>query len=87
MNSEQQKALRLLQTARGQIEGAIRMLEEERYCVDISNQILAVNGLLRKANLTILKQHMNTCVTTAIEGGEGQDKIEEVMELLEKVVK
>jgi DNA-binding FrmR family transcriptional regulator len=87
MNKEQQDALRLLKTARGQIEGSIKMLEEGRYCVDISNQILAVNGLLKKANLTILKQHMNTCVTSAIEGGEGHEKIEEVMQLLEKVIK
>ena len=40
--------LRLLRTARGQVDGIIRMLEEGRYCIDISNQILATEALLKK---------------------------------------
>ena len=40
--------LRLLRTARGQVDGIIRMLEEGRYCIDISNQILATEALLKR---------------------------------------
>lgn len=85
MNDEKKKALNLLKTGRGQIEAAIRMIEEDRYCVEVSNQIMAVQGLVKKANVLILKQHMNHCVKEAIEEGAGEEKIEEVMGLLEKL--
>jgi len=55
MSIERQKALNLLKTARGQIDGIIRMIEEDRYCVDISKQILAAQALLKKSNLEILR--------------------------------
>lgn len=49
--------LNLLKTARGQIDGIIKMLENDRYCIDVSKQILAVQALLKKTNLEILKNH------------------------------
>jgi len=55
MSEERKKALQLLKTARGQIDGIIKMIEEGRYCIDISNQILASQALLKKSNLEILK--------------------------------
>ncbi len=58
MNEERKKALQALKTARGQIDGIINMIEEERYCIDISNQILAAQSLVKKANMLILKQHL-----------------------------
>ena len=66
MNSEQQKALQLLKVCRGQIDGVIKMIENDRYCIDISNQIIASQALLKKANQNILKQHMHCCVKDAI---------------------
>lgn len=54
MNDGKKKALKNLKTARGQIDTVINMLEDDRYCIDVANQILAVNGLLKKANLEIL---------------------------------
>lgn len=86
MNSDQKKALQSLKTAKGQIEATIKMLEEGRYCVDISNQILAAQSLLKKADLLIIKQHMNHCVREAFEQDKGSEKIDEVMELLAKVI-
>ncbi len=87
MNSEQKKALNLLKTARGQMDGIIKMMEDDRYCVDISNQIMAVNGLLKKANISILKQHMNHCMKEAFIQGSGEEKVEEVISILDKVIK
>ena len=46
MTPEREKALKNLKTAKGQLEGIIKMIEEERYCIDISNQILASTALL-----------------------------------------
>jgi DNA-binding FrmR family transcriptional regulator len=87
MNSDQTKALNLLKTARGQVNKVIEMLEEERYCMDVSTQILAVQGLLKKANLLILEQHMNHCVKEAFEVGNGEEKVSEIMRLLDTYTK
>ena len=48
---ERKNAIQSLKVAKGQIEGIINMIEDERYCVDISNQIIAVQSLLKKANI------------------------------------
>jgi DNA-binding FrmR family transcriptional regulator len=53
---ESKKALDTLKTARGQIDGIIRMIEEDRYCIDVSKQILSATALLKKANITILRR-------------------------------
>ncbi|MBN2852114.1 MAG: metal-sensing transcriptional repressor [Clostridia bacterium] len=87
MNQEQKNAMALLKTAKGQVEGIIKMLEDDRYCVDISNQILAVNGLLNKANSKILRQHMNHCMKEAFLKGNGEQKVDEVMMILDKFTK
>lgn len=87
MNEEQQKALNLLKTAKGQVAGVINMLEDERYCVDVSTQILAVQGLLKKANLLILEQHMNHCVKEAFSQGSGEEKVKEIIKLLDTYTK
>lgn len=84
MNKDQEKALRLLKQARGQVDATIKMLEEGRYCVDISNQILASQSLLKSADLLILRQHLNHCVSQAIKEDHGEAKIDEIMNLLAK---
>jgi DNA-binding FrmR family transcriptional regulator len=86
MNTEQKKAVQALKTAKGQIEGTIRMIEEGRYCVDVSNQIIASQSLLKKANLLILKQHMDHCVVEAIKHDKGSEKIDEIIDLLSRVM-
>ena len=86
MNVEKENALKTLKIAKGQIEATIKMLEGERYCVDISNQIIATQSLLKKANLLIIKQHMNHCVMEAFKHDNGSEKIDEVIDLLSKVI-
>lgn len=89
INEEKKKALTLLKTARGQIDGIINMIEDDRYCVDISTQILSAIGLLQKANLNILDQHIRNCVKTAILEGEeeGEEKIDEIIYVIDKYIK
>ena len=86
MNVEKTKALQALKTSKGQIEGIIKMMEDGRYCVDISNQIIAAQALLKKANLLILKQHMHHCVMEAVKQDNGDEKIDEIIELLSKIM-
>jgi len=86
MNDEKKKALRSLKTARGQIDGIIKMIEEGRYCMDISNQIAASHALLKKSQVLILKQHLDHCITEAALDGTLEEKSGEIMKLLEKIL-
>ena len=86
MNQEKEKAMQSLKTARGQIDGITKMLEEGRYCIDISNQIIAAQSLLKKANMLILKQHLNHCVKDAFLNDTGEEKVEEIIGLLTKLL-
>jgi len=60
------------------------MIEEDRYCVEISKQILSVQALLKKANLKVIDQHIKHCVKEAFEQGNGDEKVNEIIELLDK---
>lgn len=86
MNEERKKALQALKTSKGQIEGIIKMIEEGRYCMDVSNQIIAAQSLLKKANMLILKQHLTHCVKDAFTHDNGDKKIDEVIDLLSKIM-
>ena len=81
MNNERKKALQSLKTARGQIDGIIKMIED-----DISNQIMAAQSLLKKSNLIILEKHLHTCVKDACMNDNGDEKIEEIISILQKVM-
>lgn len=87
MKSDQTKITRLLKTARGQVDGLMRMVENDRYCVDISNQILATQAILRAINHQILHDHLNHCVKEALETENGQQKIDEIMSIIDKLTK
>ena len=80
---ESQKAIDLLKTARGQIDATLRMVEEDRYCIDVSKQVHATIALLKKANMVVLKQHMNTCVKDALMTNKGAEKVDEITMILE----
>lgn len=86
MNQEKKQAIQVLKTSKGQIEGIIKMIEDGRYCVDISNQLSAVQSLVKKANLLILKQHLNNCVKDAFEKENGEEKVDEVIKVFEKII-
>lgn len=87
MKADKVKINRLLKTAAGQIEGISKMIEEDRYCIDISNQILAVQSILKKANNEILSAHMHMCVKEAFDEGKEDEKIDEIISLINKVSK
>ena len=77
MQAEREKVLRLMKTARGQMDGIIRMMEEDRYCIDISTQLLATEAILNKVNTEILAAHLKSCVADAKTDEERNEKIED----------
>ncbi|KEI04197.1 metal-sensing transcriptional repressor [Clostridium botulinum] len=87
MNEEKKKAVQYLKTAKGQIDGILKMIDDSRYCIDISNQIIAAEALLKKANSMILKQHLNHCVKDAFLHDKGEEKVDEIMSVLIKLMK
>ena len=87
MQADKDKVSRLLKTARGQIDGILRMIEEDRYCLDISNQIMAAESILGRANKEVLRAHMEGCVRDAFNNGTENEKIDEIIELLDKFAK
>lgn len=86
LNKEKEEAVKSLKIAMGQIEVIIKVIEEERYCVDMSNQIVAAQSLLKEANLMILRQHIDQCVMKAFQHYKAGEKIDEIIELLSKVI-
>ena len=86
MMADQKTVLRLLKTARGQLDGIIKMVEEDRYCMDISQQVTAADALLRRANREILTAHLKHCVEHAESDRERSDKIDELVNALGKIL-
>ena len=87
MQADHEAIKRRLKTARGQIDGLIKMVEEDRYCLDISNQLLATQALLKLANEEVLRAHMLSCVKQAFEQGNAEEKIDEMIGVLHKIMK
>ena len=86
MQADKERISGLLKTARGQIDGIMRMVEEDRYCIDIANQLMATQAILRRTNQEILRAHIRGCVRDALQTDEPNPKLEEALQLLEKLV-
>ena len=86
MQADKAKVNRLLKTARGQIDGILKMVEEDRYCMDISHQLMATEAILNKANKEILTAHLKSCVTNAKTDEEREEKVDELVTMLGKIM-
>ena len=85
MVKDHKQIRKYLSIAKGQLDGIIRMIDEDRYCMDVSDQLMATRALLKKANNLILKNHIDNCVKNAIEDGD-RSKVDEVIKALEKQI-
>ncbi|MBR5157379.1 MAG: metal-sensing transcriptional repressor [Clostridia bacterium] len=88
MKADKTKVCRLLKTARGQIDGILKMIDDDKYCLDISCQVMAAQAILKKANEEILRAHLESCVNDAFLNGSrenAQQKIEELTKIIAKL--
>ena len=88
MRADKAKVSRLLKTARGQIDGILKMVEEDKYGIEILNQSKAAEAVLRRAQREVLRAHMEGCVTEAFahaDEAERAEKIEEIIKTVEKM--
>ena len=67
----------------GQVRGLSRMVEEDRYCIDVITQISAVRAALRRAEEEILRDHVNHCVEHAIASGDKTDQRNKITEIID----
>jgi DNA-binding FrmR family transcriptional regulator len=77
--------LKRLQRIEGQVRGLSRMVEDDRYCIDIVTQIAAVRAALRRAEEEILRDHVAHCVEDAIVSGDKADQRRKIAELMDVV--
>lgn len=87
MQCDKCETTRLLKTARGQIDGIIKMVEDDRYCLDISHQIMATQAVLKKVNKEILAGHLKHCVGEAKTQEELEEKTDELVKLIDQLLK
>lgn len=79
-----------LKSIEGHVRGIERMVENGEYCIDIVNQVLAVQRALQKVNGMLLDRHLHMCVTTAIRGNNPDERervIDEIMSVIETIGK
>jgi len=78
-----------LRRIEGQVRGIARMIEEDKYCIDVLTQISAINSALRSVVLNLLDEHLSHCVTRAVaEGGnEADDKLAEASAAIARLVR
>ena len=87
MMADRKRVEPLLRTARGQLDGILKMVEDDRYCIDISQQLMATEAMLNKINKEILTAHLKHCVSNAQTQAERDEKIDELVAMLGKIMK
>jgi len=82
-NATKNGCLKRLNRVEGQVRGIARMVEEDRYCIDIVTQIAAVRAALKRVEEEVLRDHVAHCVEHAIVSGDREDQRRKVAELVE----
>jgi DNA-binding FrmR family transcriptional regulator len=77
--------LKRLKRIEGQVRGLTRMVEEDRYCIDVVTQIAAARAALRRVEEEVLRDHVAHCVDHAIASGDREDQRRKIAELMEVV--
>lgn len=71
-----------LKTVRGHLDGVIRMVEEEAYCIEVMKQLSALQSSLERSNRLVLLNHLDTCFTGAVSDGRGVEALAELVDAL-----
>ena len=87
MNDGKSACLKRLNRIEGQVRGLARMVEDDRYCIDVVTQISAVRAALRKVEEELLRAHVAHCVDHAIASGDKADQRAKVAELMDVVAR
>lgn len=77
------RLLNRLSRIEGQVRGVARMVDEERYCIDVLTQLQAVRAALARVETEMLKDHLDHCIEAAIAGGNAEEQREKAGELIQ----
>lgn len=86
-DNEKQAIMNRLKRIEGQVRGVQKMVEDDRYCMDILVQVSAVNAALKKVGFTLAERHAKHCVKNAVQSGEGDEAMNELMEIMKHFTK
>jgi DNA-binding FrmR family transcriptional regulator len=86
-SANKNKVLARLRRIEGQVRGLTKMVEEERYCIDVLTQVAAAKAALESVSVALLEDHMHHCVADAIKAGDGTEKVREVSAAIERLVR
>lgn len=78
---EKIRILARLKKCEGQVRGVMRMVEEDKYCVDVMNQVAAIQGALAEVSKGLLTQHLDTCVRNSMKSGKPKERMRMLGEL------
>ena len=76
-----------LRRIEGQVRGVARMIDEDKYCVDVVTQVAAIQAALDKVSLGLLDGHIRGCVREEIQGGGGEAKVDELLQVMDRVLR
>ena len=82
----QERILHRLKISKGHLEKVIKMIEEDKYCIDVLHQSQAVQAALKETDRAVLENHLRTCVADSIKSGNQAEAIAEVMEVFKKKI-
>lgn len=82
---EKQAVINRLKRIEGQVRGIQKMVEEDRYCIDILVQISAIQAALKKVGFTVTERHVKHCVADAIQSGDGDETIDELLDVMKRL--
>lgn len=80
---DKQKLLNRLNRVEGQVRGITRMVEEDRYCIDVLTQIQAVRAAIARVESELLQSHLSHCIESAIVSGDAREQRKKANELIE----
>ncbi len=69
----------------GQVQGVARMIEDDRYCIDVLTQLAAVKSALNQVSMQLLENHARGCVSRALSEGDGEASIDELLQVLRRL--
>ena len=81
-----QELLHRLKRIEGQVRGVQKMIDDDKYCVDILHQISAIQSAMKKVSIGLMEDHTNHCVANAIKEGNKEETIEELMDVMKRLM-
>ncbi len=82
-----EQSLKRLRKIEGQVKGLMRMVDDEKYCIDLITQVNAIRRALEKVGLIVMKRHIESCVSRSVIEKNGTQKIDELISSIDRFIR